>query len=67
MLICKTWVPLKRAFDPASAELHYLLGSASGSSAIDRCTLAVQPGVAIRGRASLVVDAIGLTCDEPLG
>jgi hypothetical protein len=63
VLFCQTWNPAKRNFGGNAASVNF--GSLSGSSAAENCELNTQPAVAIRGRAHALVDAIGLTCNEP--
>ena len=65
VLRCRTWGPAKRKFGDQPTETPRSFGSLSGSSTAENCELNTQPAVAIRGRAHSLVDAIGLTCNEP--
>jgi hypothetical protein len=60
---CYTWVKGTRSM----GTFFTIVGiSGSGSSsAVEKCEAVSQPVVAMRGRAGLVVDAVGFTCNEP--
>lgn len=62
---CYAWKPpIRRMGDSYSSAVRIgrtTTGKAAGAS----CTSGTQPVVAMRGRADLVVDAIGFTCNEP--
>jgi hypothetical protein len=62
-LICRTWRSELREW--ASGETVHTIGNLSGTSIVERCSRALQPAIGIRGRSGLVIDAIGLVCNEP--
>jgi len=57
------WSGAETAVGPAGKTML----SASPTTRTYRCTRAEQPVVALRGRASVRVNALGITCDEPNG
>ena len=65
-LFCKKWDPATRKFTgpltSTSAGLGYNMG---GTNHDQNCEQATQPVNGFRGRAASLVDAIGVTCNEP--
>jgi hypothetical protein len=61
---CVPWHPDSRSFYGVGG-VFYIGRTEGNNSGNAFCEAQTQPVVAIRGRAGLVVDAIGLTCDEP--
>ena len=63
---CRDWKPATRSFGTTEIIVS-VAGSSTATVTIGRsaCENATQPVVTIRGRAGLVVDAVGFTCDEP--
>ena len=63
-LHCQTWDPATRKVFSSGSFVDFGHGGA-GTEKTEHCALNKQPVSGIRGRASAVVDAIGLKCDEP--
>jgi hypothetical protein len=64
---CKQWSPATRSYDGTQVGHGYLgrYPFSGGTLREYNCESNKQPASGIRGRASGVVDAIGLECDEP--
>lgn len=63
---CKTWNPSARTFGGTGAFSGELGAQRAQDPNISlTCSSNTQPGAGIRGRSGWIVDAIGLTCDEP--
>lgn len=68
-IYCARWNASTRQYDAEGAFVQNYIarddGVFSSGSATQRCDSRAQPVNGIRGRASGVVDAIGIICDEP--
>jgi hypothetical protein len=66
-LTCETWQPSTRTYGGGLFSTHRIgaAGIEGGTVRESRCESNKQPGSGLRGRASGVVDAVGLECDEP--
>ena len=64
VLQCRTWNAATRSFVEPGHVSPYM-GMDRKTSALVQCENATQPMVAIRGRAAMLVDALGFTCNEP--
>jgi hypothetical protein len=63
-LTCTAWVPDSRSM--GAFVRHETFGrTVANSMGQGFCEALTQPAIAVRGRAGLVVDALGFTCDEP--
>ena len=62
-LTCRDWRASLREW--GSTETVKWIGKAGGNSEVEKCSYQFQPAVGIRGRSGMVVDAIGLVCNEP--
>jgi hypothetical protein len=62
-LTCRNWRANLREW--GSTETVKQIGKTEGTSSFEKCTYQFQPAVGIRGRSGMVVDAIGLVCNEP--
>jgi hypothetical protein len=63
---CRQWKAATRSFDGPTVVVGTLGPTGdSGRSATSACESPKQPASGIRGRASSLVDAVGLDCDEP--
>jgi hypothetical protein len=64
ILSCAGWAPLSRTFGAIGAVRSFGKTSVATKGEA-RCESSAQPVVAIRGREASVVDALGVTCNEP--
>ena len=75
-LRCRRWDPMTRVWGGATtaviqlitgAEAGVVVGTVSreGANNSTDCSRQSQPAILIRGRAGQIIDAAGLTCDEP--
>ena len=62
---CREWNAARRTFGSVEVVLSVVGNNPTLPNGRTLCATAVQPVVAIRGRAGMFVDAIGFTCDEP--
>jgi hypothetical protein len=63
---CRLWNAAARRFEGDFAVVGNLGVYRTGSQHVAAtCSARVQPGAGIRGRRGMLVDAIGLICDEP--
>jgi hypothetical protein len=66
MVFCKVWNASTRQFGGSSAVAGELGTTRTQDHDISlACDARAQPGAGIRGRSGILVDAIGLICDEP--
>ena len=65
ILHCKAWDKSTRSFTTPNAGQANAGRFTLNTSKISICELSTQPVVALRGREAGLVDAVGLTCDEP--
>ena len=69
LLYCRIWAPATRTYAASAAggagHITRFMGASTRIEAEEICERTGQPMVAIRGRASMLVDAIGFTCNEP--
>lgn len=63
--VCKSWDAGKRKFGGTAQFADDGVGGGAGTENMEQCEAATQPMSGIRGRAGLLVDAIGFTCNEP--
>lgn len=64
ILSCMPWAKATRTYGELTAVRSF--GSSSlNTRGVAMCESPAQPIVSIRGRSGLVVDALGVTCDEP--
>lgn len=67
-LRCHSWSASSRSFGSTTAKILYIGADGErpgGNLQGNGCEAKTQPAIGIRGRASSLVDAIGLFCDEP--
>jgi hypothetical protein len=67
-LECSAWNASARTFGSTVVKRLYIgadVEKPGGNTRGSSCEANTQPAIGIRGRASVVVDAIGLFCDEP--
>ena len=65
-LTCRVWGAASRQFVvPSASVLGRFGGGAPATPTGEACEATTQPASGFRGRAGLVVDAIGFVCDEP--
>jgi hypothetical protein len=66
-LLCKKWSAKTRAFVAADFTYAGPGGGAGIGGRLDeeKCEAGTQPAAGIRGRSGVLVDAVGLFCDEP--
>lgn len=62
---CQTWNASTRTFSGTKAAHHVGPDSFPDKNATTRCESNAQPVNGIRGRASAVLDAMGIFCNEP--
>ena len=62
---CREWKAATRSYGTTEVVVSLVGNNATLSIGRTKCDNATQPVVSIRGRAGLVVDAVGFTCDEP--
>ena len=62
---CREWKAATRSFGTAETVLSVVGNNPTLPNGRSLCANAVQPVVAIRGRAGAFIDAVGFTCDEP--
>jgi hypothetical protein len=65
ILYCKAWNKNTRSFASANGGQANAGRFTLNTTKTSICELSTQPVVALRGREAGLVDAIGLTCDEP--
>ena len=63
-LVCREWKPTTRTMATASGNAVFI-GRVTSSHATELCDSPAQPVVKMRGRADMLVDAIGFSCNEP--
>jgi hypothetical protein len=64
-IYCRNWKPATRSFGTSEVVVSIASNNATLSVGRSRCDNATQPVISIRGRAQMLVDAVGFTCDEP--
>jgi hypothetical protein len=62
---CREWKAATRSFGTTEVVVSLVGNNSTLPIGRSKCANAVQPVVSIRGRAGLVIDAVGFTCDEP--
>lgn len=65
LLYCRVWDAASRKFVGSSQSVNDRVGSAGGTATQEGCEAPTQPASGFRGRAGLVLDAVGFVCDEP--
>lgn len=61
---CHSWSTTNRNTGAVKSQL-LVISAAVPTGAVSKCSRATQPIVALRGRAAMLVDALGATCNEP--
>ena len=64
-IYCRDWKPATRSFGTTETLVSVVGNNPTLPIGRTRCENATQPVITIRGRAGLVIDAVGFTCDEP--
>ena len=62
---CRAWLSAKRSFGDESTETYESVGRFASGIEREDCEAPTQPARGFRGRASMLVDAIGFICNEP--
>lgn len=75
ILRCRRWDAATRSWGGATTALIQIVAGATPAVVVAAhaapsqdgadCSRQTQPAVQVRGRASAIVDAVGVTCDEP--
>jgi hypothetical protein len=64
-IYCRDWKPATRSFGTTETLVSVVGNNSTLPIGRTRCENATQPVITIRGRAGMVIDAVGFTCDEP--